>query len=86
LNLAAELAGTGVTVNAFRPGGVDTAMQAWIRSQDPDRIGAALSGRFIRSYHEGTLLSPGQSAQALLTRLPGEATGQIWDAAGPPSP
>jgi NAD(P)-dependent dehydrogenase (short-subunit alcohol dehydrogenase family) len=86
VNLAAELAGTGVTVNAFRPGGVDTAMQAWIRGQDPDRIGAALPDRFVRSCREGTLLSPGQSARSLLTRLPGEATGQIWDAAGPPSP
>ena len=80
LNLAAELAGTGVTVNAFRPGGVDTAMQAWIRDQDPDRVGVALHDRFIRSHQGGTLLTPEQSARSLLTRLPGATTGQIWDA------
>ncbi|GAA4490874.1 hypothetical protein GCM10023191_023760 [Actinoallomurus oryzae] len=79
VNLAAELAGSGVTANAFRPGSVDTAMQAWIRGQDPDRIGANLHQRFSRSYAEGSLIAPERSARSLLDRLPGEETGQIWD-------
>ena len=37
LNLAAELVGTGVTVNVYRPGAVDTQMQAWIRRQSGSR-------------------------------------------------
>jgi 3-oxoacyl-[acyl-carrier protein] reductase len=40
LNLAVELAGSGVSVNVYRPGSVDTAMQEWFRSQPPDEIGA----------------------------------------------
>jgi NAD(P)-dependent dehydrogenase (short-subunit alcohol dehydrogenase family) len=79
VNLAAELADSGVTVNVYRPGSVDTAMQAWIRDQDPDRIGAGLHQRFTRSYDEGTLTTPERSAKSLLDRLPSEATGQIWD-------
>jgi NAD(P)-dependent dehydrogenase (short-subunit alcohol dehydrogenase family) len=83
LNLAAELADTGVTVNVFRPGGVDTAMQAFIRDQDPEQIGAELHQRFVRNHEQGTLLAPDQSAAALLARLPSEDTGQIWDANEP---
>jgi len=78
VNLAAELAGTGVTVNVYRPGGVDTAMQAWIRSQDPQRIGG-LHERFNRNFAEGALIAPGHSAARLLAHLAGDGTGAIWD-------
>jgi NAD(P)-dependent dehydrogenase (short-subunit alcohol dehydrogenase family) len=85
VNLAAELRGTGVTVNAYRPGGVDTAMQAWIRRQDPGRIGAGLHQRFNRNYAEGTLITPEHSAAALLAFLAGDDTGAIWDVSTAPA-
>jgi 3-oxoacyl-[acyl-carrier protein] reductase len=83
LNLAAELAGTGVTVNVYRPGSVDTAMQGWIRSQPAEEIGVALHERFVESYDRGSLLTPEQSARALLLRLEGDATGQVWSVEDP---
>jgi NAD(P)-dependent dehydrogenase (short-subunit alcohol dehydrogenase family) len=79
LNLAAELADTGVTANVFRPGTVDTAMQQWIRDQHPDQIGAALHQRFVTMHQTGTLLTPEQSASALLEHLRGDRNGEIWD-------
>jgi NAD(P)-dependent dehydrogenase (short-subunit alcohol dehydrogenase family) len=79
VNLEAELAGSGVTVNAFRPGSVDTAMQAWFRAQPPAEIGAALHQHFQGSYEQGALITPERSARSLLTRLTGETTGQIWN-------
>lgn len=83
LNLAAELDGTGVTVNVFRPGSVDTAMQGWIRAQDPAQIGTALHERFRRSYAEGALMTPETSARLLLDHLGDDLTGQIWEASPP---
>jgi 3-oxoacyl-[acyl-carrier protein] reductase len=81
LNLAAELAGTGVTVNAYRPGGVDTAMQAWIRGQPAEIVGQGLHDRFVATKESGSLLSPEQSAAGLLARIADAATGQIWNVA-----
>jgi NAD(P)-dependent dehydrogenase (short-subunit alcohol dehydrogenase family) len=79
VNLVAELRGTGVTVNAYRPGGVDTAMQAWIREQDPDRIGTVLHTRFNQNFTEGALIMPERSAAALIAHLGGDDSGSIWD-------
>jgi NAD(P)-dependent dehydrogenase (short-subunit alcohol dehydrogenase family) len=84
VNLAAELLGTGVTVNAYRPGGVDTAMQAWIRRQDPGRIGTALHHRFNENFAQGSLITAEHSAAALLTHLAGQDTGAIWDVSSVP--
>jgi NAD(P)-dependent dehydrogenase (short-subunit alcohol dehydrogenase family) len=78
VNLAAELDGTGVMVNAYRPGTVDTEMHAWIRAQDPEKVGAQLHDRFTRAYTDGALISPEESARSLVARLDGSATGQVW--------
>ncbi|MGV9394153.1 SDR family NAD(P)-dependent oxidoreductase [Streptomyces olivaceus] len=80
LNLAAELDGTGVTVNVFRPGTVDTAMQAGIRRTGGGRLDATTYARFVRNHEEGGLITPEQSARALVGRMGGDASGQIWDA------
>jgi 3-oxoacyl-[acyl-carrier protein] reductase len=85
VNLAAELAGTGVCVNVFRPGAVDTDMQAWIREQGPERVGAALHDYFEQTHARGALLAPETSAGSLVARLGGQETGQIWDVSDPVS-
>jgi 3-oxoacyl-[acyl-carrier protein] reductase len=84
INLAAELDGTGVTVNAYRPGTVDTTMQAWIRDQAPARIGERLHRQFVASYEDGQLITPETSAAALLGHLSGRRTGQVWTVSSPP--
>jgi NAD(P)-dependent dehydrogenase (short-subunit alcohol dehydrogenase family) len=62
LNLAAEVAGTGVTVNAYRSGSVDSSVQGWIRNQPPEKVGSALRGRFVQAYEQGALITPESSA------------------------
>ncbi len=79
LNLAAEMTGSGVTVNAFRPGSVDTAMQAWIRGQDPMQIGPDLHGWFSASFASGKLITAEESAGSLLPRIFSEDNGRVWD-------
>ena len=59
-------------------------MQAWIRGQDPGRIGAGLHERFSKNFADGALITPEDSAAALLAHLAGDGTGAIWDGSTAP--
>ena len=65
LNLAAELEGTGVTANVYRQGAVDTSMQAYIRDQPREQIGAPLHDRFTTMLRSGALITPRASADRM---------------------
>lgn len=83
LNLAAEITATGVTANIFRPGMLDTAMQAGIRDDtrgDP-RVGATVE-RFRTAHRDGELGTADAAAVVLLARLPSGDHGQIWTVTG----
>ncbi|MGW7630697.1 SDR family NAD(P)-dependent oxidoreductase [Streptomyces griseoincarnatus] len=83
LNLAAELSGTGVTANVYRPGVVDTAMQALIRDTGAGRVDENTHERFVRNHRQGRLITPEESARSLVARLAGDASGEIWDVSDP---
>ncbi|MBD3005492.1 SDR family NAD(P)-dependent oxidoreductase [Streptomyces sp. 5-10] len=71
----------GVTVNVFRPGTVDTAMQATIRQKGEGQPDEPTYTGFVRHHEEGRLIPPPErSARSLVDRLGGGASGQIWDA------
>lgn len=80
VNLAAELAGTGVTVNVYRPGTVDTSMMTWVRDQGGDYIDDRAEEYFAQMKERGDLLTPKQAADFLLAQLPSEDNGRIWHA------
>ena len=85
INLAAELDGTGITVNAYRPGAVDTAMQAWIRAQSPDEIGHALHERFVTSHQSGDSSPPSTPPPGCWTGFPSIETGRLWNFSDQPA-
>lgn len=77
-NLAAEHAGSGVRINVYRPGVVDTGMQEWLRSRPDDEVATGLPESFRRLHEDGALITPERSAAGLLSRLPLTETGQSW--------
>ncbi len=77
LNVAAELQGKGVTVNAVRPGTVDTAMQTHIRGLPAEQVGQQIHDFFKSLREQGKLLEPSQPARLVANLLQGDSTGEI---------
>jgi len=84
LNLAAALAGTGVTVNAYRQGSGMAAAQGWIPSQNRAEAREGPHQRFVRMQAEGAMITPEHSARALVRHLRGTGNGRVWTVSTPP--
>jgi NAD(P)-dependent dehydrogenase (short-subunit alcohol dehydrogenase family) len=77
LNLAAELADTGVVVAAVRPGRVDTDMQRHLRGQRPDVVGDAIVDRAWSFLRDGELLDPAIPAELIVRMMARGLSGVV---------
>jgi NAD(P)-dependent dehydrogenase (short-subunit alcohol dehydrogenase family) len=77
VNLAAELAGTGITVNALRAHRAGTALQTWLTGVDPEAVDDPLIRSFILDVTTRGA-APDGSAVPLVDHLLTTQTGHIW--------
>lgn len=79
MHLAREIAGTGVTANAVRPGVVDTDMQTFMRAQSQEQVGSEFHDRFHGLHDRGELLPAGRSASFVADVVVSDANGTVTD-------
>src|SRR3954452_17192521 len=79
LHLSAEVEGTGVTVNAVRPGVVDTEMQDFMRSLPREQVGEAFYERFHGLHERGELRDADESARFLVDVVLSGRNGEVLD-------
>ncbi|MDQ6670568.1 MAG: SDR family oxidoreductase [Chloroflexota bacterium] len=83
--LAAELAGTGIDVNAVAPGGMNTRLLDEVLAAGPDRVGEALFENAVRQQqHGGTSPDTGAALVAFLAGhesdgITGRLLAAVWD-------
>ncbi|TDU83291.1 glucose 1-dehydrogenase/3-oxoacyl-[acyl-carrier protein] reductase [Kribbella voronezhensis] len=78
VNLAEELSGTGITVNALRAHRAGTALQTWLAGVDPEAVDDPLIRRFVLDVTGLGVAGPDRSAVGLVDRLISTQTGRIW--------
>jgi NAD(P)-dependent dehydrogenase (short-subunit alcohol dehydrogenase family) len=79
VHLAGEVDGTGVTVNAVRPGVVDTEMQTYMRSLPRDQVGAAFHERFHGLHDRGELIAADTAAGFVVDVMLSGDNGTVRD-------
>jgi NAD(P)-dependent dehydrogenase (short-subunit alcohol dehydrogenase family) len=79
LHLANEVDATGVTVNAVRPGVVDTDMQEFMRSLPREQVGEQFHERFHGLHERGELIAAEVAAGFLVEVMCSGDNGTVRD-------
>lgn len=79
VHLARELAETGVTANAVRPGVVDTDMQTFMRGHPVEQVGSEFYTRFHGLHDRGELIAASTAASFVVGVVLSDRNGEVLD-------
>lgn len=78
-NAALDVEGSGVTINAYSPGTVDTRMQTEIRETPVEKAGEKTYQKFQNFYESGSLIDPYTAATYAAAIIASDRNGEILD-------
>jgi len=81
--IATELAGTGITMNAIRPGTMETGMQERLRRASDDELPPHVRERYEALFCAGHLTGPRVSAEFVAAVMETDINGQVLDSRRP---